>query len=184
MDNSDFALFDSFLKEEKSEEGVYARFFDKWVKTGKIKENGMPEYVSRLYIEIKLKNNPDTVKRPAEENDMMRFSREYAAYRNKAQKIAQGTPLTQFAFLDAMQIEVCDKRGIYTVEALAALTDEQAQSINIKAEKDMAIKFLEMAKNNAAIARYVEENEQLKEKIAELEEENKALKEALKAPAA
>jgi cell division septum initiation protein DivIVA len=43
---------------------------------------------------------------------------------------------------------------------------------------------LETAKNNAAIARYVEENEQLKEKIAELEEENKALKEALKAPAA
>ncbi|MBQ5901566.1 MAG: hypothetical protein IIW86_06865 [Clostridia bacterium] len=176
MDNLDFALFDSYIKNGRQETGVFARFYNKFVKTGAIKENGLPEYKEKLYIQIRTRNDTDAPDRVATEDDFMRFPREYAFYRNKEEKMKKGTPLNQFAFLSAPEIESCNIRGIFTVEDLASLTAEQAQDLNLTDALAAAQKFLEMAKNNAAIAQYIEENNKLKEKIATLEDEIKALK--------
>lgn len=176
MDSFDYNIFDSYLRNSNNEQGVFARFHDKWIKTGKIKENGMPEFVQKTYVEIKVKGSVDAPDKPATEEDMMRFPREYAFYKNKKEKQKEGTPLALFAFLTAPEVEACDLKGVYTVEDLARLTDEQAMSLNLLDGRNMARRFMLMARDNAAIAEFEAENERLKQKIATLEDEIKALK--------
>ena len=175
MEELGFEVFSSMLN-QRSENNVFAKFHNKWVKTGNIKENGLPEFVEKLYIQIKIKGNTDVSDRPAEETDLMRFPREYAYFKNKAEKLKQGTPLNQFAFLTAPEIEECDNKGILTVEDLAGLTDEQAKSINMVQAKELAIKFLQMAKDNKVIADFEEEIKRLKAENQKLKEDLEALR--------
>lgn len=173
MEDFDFAMFDSVLNSKK-DSGVYARFYNKFVKTGNIQENGIPEYKEKLYVEIKVRGDADVTDRPADENDIRRFPQEYNLFLVKKEKMKDGTPLNQFAFLSVPQLEACDKRGILTVEDLAKLTDEQARELSLIDERNCAVKFLEMAKNNAIIAKYEDE-------IKALKQENEALKDKIKA---
>lgn len=175
MEELGYEVFSSMLN-QRSENNVFAKFHNKWVKTGKIKDNGLPEFVEKLYIEIKIKGNTDVSDRPAEETDLMRFPREYAYFKNKEEKLKQGTPLNQFAFLTAPEIEECDNKGILTVEDLAGLTDEQAKSINMVQAKELAIKFLQMAKDNKVIADFEEEIKRLKAENQKLKEDLEALR--------
>lgn len=173
MEDFDFEISNMLSKEPNK--GVFAKFYSKFVKTGQFLENGLPEYQEKLYIEIRTRGDSDIADRPAENEDIRRFPQEYNFYLAKKEKMKNGTPLNQFAFLNAAQIDACNIRGICTVEDLAGLTDEQALSLNLTDEKKCAIKFLEVSKNNAVIKEYEKENAALKERIAQLEDELKAL---------
>ncbi|MBQ7660168.1 MAG: hypothetical protein IJS26_05500 [Alphaproteobacteria bacterium] len=175
MEDFDFAIFNNMIQRRGKDEGVFARFYPKFVKTGVMLESGLPEYKERLYIEIRMRGCADITDRAADDNDLRRFAQEYAFYQAKKEKMKTGTPLNQFAFLSAPQIEACNLRGICTVEDLANITDDQAKALNLTDEKKCAVKFLEMSKDNAVIKKYEEENARLKEKIAKLEDELKAL---------
>jgi hypothetical protein len=174
MEDFDFAIFNNYLNNGARNNGVFARFFNKFVKTGNILENGMPEYIEKLYVEIKVRGDADVSVHPADEMDIRRFSNEYNYFLAKKEKMKDGTPLNQFAFLSVPQLEACDKRGILTVEDLAKLSDEQAKELSLIDERNCAVKFLEMAKNNAIIAKYEDE-------IKALKQENEALKDKIKA---
>lgn len=169
--NEDFALFQSFLNNEGSERGVFAKFFDKYVKTGSILENGLPEFKVETWIEIRIVNDQDTSNRKAESDDIRRFPREYAFYQTKKEKVKDGTPLAMFAFLRPDQIEGCEMRGVFTVENLAALTDEQAKSLGLYSERDLAVNFLDFSKNNQKIKEYEDKIRALEARIEQLESE-------------
>lgn len=171
----DFDVFNAYLQNSKVETGVFARFYDKFVKTGAVLENGLPEYKEKLYVEIKTRGSSDAVDRKAERADLQRFPREYNFYLAKKEKMKEGTPLNQFAFLNAQQVEACNLRGVCTVEDLADLSDTMALELNLTDEKKCAIRFLEVSKDNAVIAKYEAENAKLREKIAALEDKIKAL---------
>lgn len=175
--DADFNMFQSYLNGSREERGVFARFYDKYIRTGEIDDNGLPKFAVKTYVEIRIQNSADVADHPAGEQDLMRFPKEYALYQVKKEKVKQGTPLAQFAFLTVPEIATCELRGIFTVEDLAGLTDEKAKEINILTAKEQAVKFLEASKNNKAIAKFEAENKKLKEKIAKLEDELKALKE-------
>jgi hypothetical protein len=83
-----------------------------------------------------------------------------------------------FAFLTAAQFETCKSRGIFTVEVLAGIEDERAKALNLEQEKALAVKFMEGAKGNKAIAEFAKKEKEYKAKIKKLEEEIKALKAA------
>ena len=152
MEDVDFAVFNGFLN-RKQEQGVFAKFYDKYEKTGAILENGLPEFKCRTYIEIRVRDSYDVSDRPAEDNDIRRFPAEYQNYLVRKEKLKEGTPLNQFAFLSPAQIGACDFRGIYTVEALAELDDDKAKSIGLLDESALAKRFLEVSKDNKAIAK-------------------------------
>lgn len=183
MEDFDFMMFQNYLQNKK-EQGVFARFYDNYEKTGKILENGLPEFRCVTYIEIRVAGDIDSPVRRATQEDMMRFPNEYNFYKAKQQKLSEGTPLNQFAFMTPAQIENCNLRGVFTVEALAGLDDEKALALSILEEASLAKKFLEFSKNNSAVAeseKKIEklqgEIEKLKEQIAVLKDENKKLKE-------
>lgn len=173
----DFSMFQNYLQKGGTEQGVFARFYDKYIKTGKILENGLPEFEEVVYVEIRVKDSHEIADRRATREDFARFPREYSFYTVKKEKAKEGTPLNMFAFLSLPQIEACASRGIFTVEDLAGLDEDKAHSINLEMEVALAKKFLDVSKNNQVIADYEKEVKKLKARISKLEEENKALKE-------
>lgn len=177
MSDIDFSLFQSYLSEGSSEKGVFAKFYDKYIKTGNVQENGLPEYELVPYIEIRVRDSQEVIDRRAGREDFARFPREHGFYMVKKEKSKEGTPLNMFAFLSMPQIEACSNRGVFTVEALAGLDDEKAKSLSLSEESALARKFLEISKNNQAISDYETEIKKLKDRIAQLEEENKSLRE-------
>lgn len=169
--DEEFAVFKNFLENRGAERGVVAKFYDKYVKTGKILDNGLPEFKVETWIEIRIVNDYDAVDRKADNSDIARFPREYAFYQAKKEKVKDGTPLRMFAFVTPDQIEGCEMRGIFTVENLAALTDEQAKSLGLFAERDLAVKFLDFSKNNQKIKEYEDKIKALEARIEQLESE-------------
>ena len=172
----DFSTFQHMLQNQNSQDGVAARFYDKAVKTGEINEAGLPIFVNRCFIEIRIKdNNCEIFDQPATEEKIRRFPMEYARYQLAKKQIEKGTPLEQFAFLTAAEIESLKVRGIFTVEALAELDEDKAVQLEIVSEKNLAQKFLEQAQNNKQLLQwqkkeenYIAEINALKEQLDEL----------------
>jgi hypothetical protein len=172
----DFAMFQNMIDNSKREEGVVARFYDRPIKSSEIGNNGLPMFIDKTFVEIRVKDNADVFNQPASEEYIRRFPVEYNRYLLEKKQITEGTPLNMFAFLTAAQFETCKSRGIFTVEVLAGIEDERAKALNLEQEKALAVKFMEGAKGNKAIAEFAKKEKEYKAKIKKLEEEIKALK--------
>lgn len=169
--DADFSMFQDLLNNSKGEEGVAARFYDRSVKTSKIDDNGMPVFENVTYVEIRMKdNNTDVYDQPADKEKIRRFPLEYQRYQLERKQIKDGTPLNQFAFLDAAQIDTLKVRGIFTVEALAELPEEKAAQLNVVREYELAAKFLANAKDNKALLEWQEKEKAYQDEIKKLQE--------------
>lgn len=177
---NDFAMFQDVLNNQRQEKDVYATFYDKQVKTDAIGENGLPVFKTVTYVKIEIKDNRDVFDQPMQKEHMMRFPVEYNRYLISKKERESGTPLNQFAFLNAAQLNECEHYGVFTVEKLADLTDEQAGHIGLIGERNAAKRFLEVAKNNAAIADFNKKEEEYKAQIKELKAQIRELQAAKK----
>lgn len=176
----DFALFQQMATNAEDERNVAARFYDKAVKTDKVAANGMPIFKNVTYVEIRLKDNSTEVfNQPASEEKIKRFPREYALYKMAKEKIKDGTPLEQFAFLTAAEIETCKSRGLFTVEDLANLSKEKVQFLDLENEHDLAVKFMQKAQDNKIMAEMVAKEKEYKRQIADLEDKVRNLQQTL-----
>ncbi len=171
----EFSMFQSAVSSQNTNNGVFARFYDRYVKTGEMLKNGLPEFKTKLYVEIKVKDQYDVFDQPAEEIHIRRFPKAYEMYLHEKKELQSGTPLFLFAFLDQGQIETCRFRGIYTVEKLASLNDLDAKNLGLEKEKKLALKFLKASQNNLAVLKaqnkeeyYLAEIQKLKDEISEL----------------
>ena len=63
-------------------------------------------------------------------------------------QVENGTPLENFAFLTAAQTDTLKFHGIFTVEALATISEQQAQDLDLSAERQSAIRFMKSAQAN------------------------------------
>lgn len=177
----DFATFEKFANNVNSEDGVIARFYDRVVKTDKLTEDGLPKFKLVCFCEIRIKdNNSEIYDQPATKEKIRRFPREYELYKISKQQAEDGTPLEQFAFLDAAEIETLKMRGIFTVESLANLPKEKAEELSLVKEKDLAYKFVQQAKGNLGLAEWQKKEEQYLEKISLLESRLESLQQQIK----
>lgn len=177
---NDFAIFQDILNNQRQEKDVFATFYDKTVKTDEIGQNGLPVFKTITYVKIEIKDNRDVYDQKAEKKDMMRFPVEYNRYLISKKERESGTPLNQFAFLNEAQLKDCEYHGVFTVEKLADLTDEQAGSVNLVGERDAAKRFLDFAKNNTAISEFNKKEKEYKAQIKELKAQIKELQAAKK----
>ena len=169
--------FEFYKAAENKDEGVFARFYDKYEKTDEVNENGLPIFEPKTWVEIKMRDCSDVVDTRALREHINRFPQAYNLYLAKKEKLKEGTPLNMFAFLNTAQIECCDIRGIYTVEALAGLDKEKALSIGLTEEAELARKFIELQNNNKDIKAYEDKIKELENTIIRLENELNAYKE-------
>lgn len=172
----DFSVFQGMLDGARKETGVSALFYDKVVRTGIMLENGLPEFKERIYVRIKTRDNADIFDQPASKEHIDRFPVEYNRYILEKKEIKGGTPLTEFAFLTKIQLENCKFRGIFTVERLAELTEEQAKDLGLTEEKGLAIRFIEVSKNNKKIDDFTKKEKKYQTEIKKLKEQIEELK--------
>ena len=177
----DFAIFEKAAKDGNSEDGVIARFYDRAVKTDTLSSDGLPKFKLQCFCEIRIKdNNSEVYDQPATEEKIRRFPAEYARYCLAKKQVESGTPLEQFAFLDAAEIASLKLRGIHTVEDLTHLDNFHAEELDLTKEKSLAIKFVEQSRGNLNLAawqnkenKYLQQIKMLEDKIKVLEQENK-----------
>ena len=166
-----FANFQMLLNSGvKQEDGVFFFFFDRAVKTKEVTEYGLPIFKNVTFVEIRIKDQFDVFDQPADDTYYKRFPIDYARYQLEKKAQTEGTPLKQFAFLDAAQLETCTFRGVFTVEQLAGLSDEKATELHLETEKDLANKFLDVQKDNKKINDFAQKEKKYKEEIAKLKE--------------
>ena len=176
----DFALFRQVADNSNDEHNVRARFYDKAVKTEQTTDNGLPVFKNVTYIEIRLKdNNTEVFNQPASAEKIKRFPREYAMYQTAKKQTSAGTPLEQFAFLSAAELETCRSRGIFTVEALAGLSAEKVQNLCLQNEHRLANMFLQKSKHNKQMADFAQKETAYKSEIEKLKEQIKILTQQL-----
>ena len=176
----DFALFRQAADNINDERNVRARFYDKAVKTEQTTASGLPVFKNVTYIEIRLKdNNTEVFNQPANAEKIKRFPREYEMYLAAKQQVAEGTPLEQFAFLSAAELETCRARGIFTVEALAALSAEKVQSLCLQKEHQLAHLFLQQSKNNKSVADFAAREAEYEAQIEKLNKKIEMLQQQL-----
>lgn len=172
----DFMAFQNMVQNHNPQDNVSARFYDKAVKTGEVTKDGLPVFVNRCFVEIRIKdNNCEIFDQPASKEKIRRFPIEYARYQLGKKQVQEGTPIEQFAFLNAAEIESLKVRGIYTVEALAHLEKEKALQLEVGKERELAQKFIERASCNKELLKwqmkeenYLSEIRALKEELAEI----------------
>ena len=173
----DFMAFQSMVQNQNSQDNISARFYDKAVKTNQLSKDGLPIFINRCFVEIRIKdNNCEIYDQPASPEKIKQFPVEYARYQLARKQVEQGTPLEQFAFLTAAEIESLKVRGIFTVEALASLDVEKASGLELQEQQKLAKRFMAQAKDNKILQewqqkedKYLEEIKALKEKITELQ---------------
>jgi 2-methylisocitrate lyase-like PEP mutase family enzyme len=173
--------------------GIFAEFFLEPVKLGfRSEQEGRPIYEDREHIRIIIAgDNKTEVVREARDEDKQRFERAYQAFKAGAERIAQdGTPLKEWPEMTPAIIKELAHYNVYTVDALAALTDSQLQNIGPggRVWRDKAQAFLSFAKDVSLPTRLVAESDRLKGEIerrdttiAEMAREIERLKGALNA---
>lgn len=178
----DFNMFQDMLnnQSQRQEKGVYAEFYDKTIKTEEVNEKGFPIFKSKVYVKIETKDNRDVFNQPATDEYIRRFPVEYNRYLLNKKEAVAGTPLNQFAFLTGAQYESCKYHGIFTVERLAELSDEQTEALDLNNEREAARKFIAISKNNAIIADFGKKEKEYKAEIKKLKEQIKELQAAKK----
>ena len=173
----DFMTFQNMIQNHNPQEGIVARFYDKAIKTKEVDNNGLPIFKNQCFVEIRIKdNNCEIFDQPATDEKIKRFPIEYARYQLGKKQIETGTPLEQFAFLTAAEIESLKVRGIFTVEMLAQMENEKSAKLGLSKEQDLAKKFLLQAKNNKFLSEWQKKEEDYLEEIRILKEEIAKLK--------
>ena len=173
----DFLAFQNIVQNSNRQDGIAARFYDKAVKTGELTPDGLPVFVNRCFVEIRIKdNNCEIFDQPATKEKINRFPVEYARYLLGKKQVNEGTPLEQFAFLTAAEVESLKVRGIFTVEALASMPEARAQQLELAYERGLAQKFMARAHDNKALAQWQKKEENYRAEINALKAELEELK--------
>lgn len=143
------------------------------------------------HISIKIPGNRGGgVNRVAREGDKQRFPEHYAAFRARikagleAEEKIEGTLLKHWGGISASSIEELTFLKVYTVEALAALSDTNCQNMSgLLGLRERAKEWLEQTQGSEAkLAEQAQQIEEQASEIAELKAQMKALMAAEKAP--
>lgn len=175
----DFDTYQKLIDQNKNhlDDGVAARFYDRAVKSGELDSNGIPKFCIVCYCEIRIKDNTTEIfDQPATPDKIRRFPVEYARYQLSKKQVKDGHPLENFAFLSLSEIESCKYHGIFTLEALAELSDDRVRDLKLSEERQIARNFLaqnRLVKQSETIAEIKQNYEQ---RIAVLNKEIEQLK--------
>ena len=170
---------------------LVAQFYSVAVKQGFESEaQGRPIYKDVDYVRIFVPGDSTSViETPVREDHKARFSIQWAHYMNKHGGDAKevGTPLSQWARLSPAQVEELRALKFYTVESIANASDANIQRVGMAAGmqpyavRDAAMRFLQVATDDAAAARASQEAAEAKAKAAALEQRLRELEAKLEA---
>ena len=167
-----------FAGERPGDEVLLVRFFNHPKQNfQKTAAEGRPIFEDVDYIEIAAPGDKDSVIiRPAFTADKARFPRHFEAYKVRHEDHLEGTPLSAWPLVTRAQVEELAFFHVRTVEALANMSDGDAQKfMGIQKLQKLARAYLAEAKDKAPIAAMQKELEERDSKISGLETQLQAM---------
>jgi hypothetical protein len=107
--------------------------------------------------------------------DHIRFPRQWEAFKAQKQQPVEGTPITEWPPVSKSLAMELKGMHIHTVEALAAVSDQNLTWLGARELREKAKAWLEKAKAGGDVSRLVAENEQLKADMAALKAQMAAM---------
>ena len=109
----------------------------------------------------------NVVERRVRPNDQEKYPREYEAFRKMQDFVPDGTLLSNWGLISRSQCEDLRYQNIFTVEQLAALSDENLPALGLGSRKlrEHAKQFLKTSETGRVPAQLVEENDKLRSSV-------------------
>jgi hypothetical protein len=156
----------------EGDKGLLVQFYTKAVQSKeKTVAEGRPIYDEKVYVRIMVPGDRDNiVDRPVQDSDLKRFNRAYSAFQQGRKEQYDGTPLEAWPGISRSQVEEMKFFNVHTVEALAEMSDSNAQKFaGIYDLKRRAQAFLAAADENKFA-------EQMQAELSKRDEQIEALK--------
>jgi hypothetical protein len=144
----------------------------------KTAKEGRPIYDDIEVVRIFVAGDPlNQIVKPVDQVMKDRFPAQYAAWRDKQEGMTvSGTPIRQWPLLTPSNIAEFEGLKIFSVEALAAVSDSNVtKSIGLREWRAKAIAWLETNKDSTAAAGYAAENLRLSTEVDGLKTQLKEL---------
>lgn len=155
------------------EKGVFATFYIyPEPHNARSEVEGRPIFVDKEYIRIITAGDTrGTVERRVTPEDIARFPRQYAQFKQGLEQLGSGTPVEQWPYLSPARIAELKAANVRTVEALAELPDSFLPKIGMGGMelRQRAAAWLESAKSSAPLDKALAENKDLKDQLAVLQ---------------
>jgi hypothetical protein len=139
-----------------SDQGLHVRFSLQPRKDEAASEaKGEPVWKNVEYIEIHVPGDKTNIPhRPVTDNDRERFARQYEAWKRGLADVHDGYPLREWAAITPAEVNMLAQSHVYTLEQLAAVSDENAGRIGpILALRDRARRHLDQMRAEAPVER-------------------------------
>ena len=175
FDVSEFAKAAAYASDPQgADRGLYVRFFTDELKDEKASaEAGRPIFKSIEMCEIRFGDRNNVVVDRVSKMDpdpRIRFAPQYAKFKAGEDIQVVGSLLREWGRMDRSTAKGYEAIKIYTVEALAALTDDQCKSMRgSMADRQMARDWLEQMGGVEIEAKLRAENDELRKKIDNLQ---------------
>lgn len=160
---------------DPADANLLVKFYFKSVenKASTFAAGGIPQYVEKEYIDIRVAGKYDPIVRPATFADKNRFPQHYAAFKNRMEMPNTGYPLVEWSIMPRSLVDMFSFHNIKTVEQLATLSDVNAGALKGAAKfKQLAIVHLEKLKDEG-------KDNMLAEQLKERDDEIGALKDQM-----
>lgn len=109
---------------------------------------------------------------PVDQVQIDRFPDAYRAFKEKREMHIEGTPIRQWPLLTPANIMEFEALKIYSVEALAQISDSVLhRSPGLREWREKAKAYLAVNKDSAAAVKFAEENMRLNDEIGELKKQ-------------
>lgn len=110
----------------------------------------------------------------------LKYNEQYLRFKEGRAQVAEGTPLSELPFLTEAKRMELKALKIYTAEQLAGLDGQNLKNLGQggRALKEQAQAFIETASRSAGSVALAEENEMLRQQIAELRAEQAGMQHA------
>ena len=145
-------------------------------KSGK---EGRPVYDEFDFVRIMTPGDTRTViNRKASDQDKQKYPKAWEIYARGLEEVTEGTPLTQWNGISRSQVKELQHVNVRTVEQFASVSDANIQRLGpgYPQLQKRAQQFLDASQGEAKATEAARENEQLKEKMALMQEQIDAMK--------
>jgi hypothetical protein len=162
--------------QDNSMKGVHARFY--WFPykdEAASAEAGRPIFQDREFVELLAPgNSTNIVRRKVSDMDRRNFPQQYALFKQGDSEQMVGTPLAEWPMVTRSHVEELAYIKCRTVEQLAEINDAACNTMpGLYDLKKKAKLWLEKAASDAPFTAMAKENEELRARIAALEESMK-----------
>lgn len=172
-----------------SDQSLYVEFYMECIKDEEASaEEGRPIFIEKEYVKIIPVGDKNTIRcRPVDLNgtggmppDNVRWPNQYNAFKNQQVQPQEGTPLEHWPPLTKREVMVFKSANVHTVEQLAHVSDQNLTNLGMGARKyrDMAVTYMETAKNGATPLKAQKEIDELKAQVEALKNQLQGFKNA------